>query len=197
MTEPVTEPIKATRGRPRSQASENAILSATLSLLADLGYRAVTIEQIASAAGVSKATIYRRWQTKENLVIAAFGKTPPLQMTAGGTIDQQLLAISKQFADFYMHTPMGGVLIALLAERHNNPTLEQELAPVIQQRRQPIIDLIDAAIARGELASNCDAALLTDSIIGPVLMNLMITDAGVTDAYIGKIINNALLPWQA
>ncbi|MFZ1294493.1 MAG: helix-turn-helix domain-containing protein, partial [Pseudomonadales bacterium] len=66
------------RGRPRSGASEQAILSATLELLAELGFRAVTVDAIAARAGASKSTIYRRWPTKEYLVIAAFAQTPNL-----------------------------------------------------------------------------------------------------------------------
>ena len=51
-------------GRPRSEAADRAIVEATLELMADVGMTALTIEQVACAAGVGKATIYRRWQTR-------------------------------------------------------------------------------------------------------------------------------------
>ena len=84
------------RGRPRSQESEKAILDATMELLSELGFRAVTVDAIAARAGASKSTIYRRWPTKENLVIAAFGETPLLAPPPRGDMVSQLVEVIRR-----------------------------------------------------------------------------------------------------
>ena len=66
-------------GRPRSEEAHQAILDATLELLAEVGFSALTVEGVASRAGVGKATIYRRWASKLPLVVEAFGELPALE----------------------------------------------------------------------------------------------------------------------
>ena len=65
-------------GRPRSEEAHRAILNATLELLVEVGYSALTVEGVAQRAGVGKATIYRRWNSKLLLVIEAYGLLPQL-----------------------------------------------------------------------------------------------------------------------
>ena len=71
-------PVATTAGRPRSEEAHRAILDATLELLAEVGFSAMTVEGVASRAQVGKATIYRRWAAKLPLVIEAFGRLPAL-----------------------------------------------------------------------------------------------------------------------
>jgi len=59
-------------GRPRSEQAEQAIIEATLDLFAEQGFEGACVEAIAARAGVGKATIYRRWPNKEELLLAAF-----------------------------------------------------------------------------------------------------------------------------
>ena len=60
-------------GRPRSEQAEQAIIEATLDVFAEKGFEGVCVELVAARAGVGKATIYRRWPNKEELLLAAFG----------------------------------------------------------------------------------------------------------------------------
>ena len=64
-------------GRPRSEEADQAILGATIMLLAEHGVYGLSIEAVAAEAGVGKTTIYRRWQTKEDLVVAALARMRP------------------------------------------------------------------------------------------------------------------------
>ena len=66
-----TPPAARPRGRPRDEGAAGAILTAVVELLAELGFGGLTVDAVAARAGVGKATIYRRWSTKEALVLAA------------------------------------------------------------------------------------------------------------------------------
>ena len=70
-----------TAGRPRSEEAHQAILDATLELLSEVGFSALTIEGVAARAGVGKATIYRRWASKLPLVVEAFMRIPETTWT--------------------------------------------------------------------------------------------------------------------
>jgi AcrR family transcriptional regulator len=184
------QPAARARGRPRSQASEDAILDATLELLSDCGYRDATVEAIALRAGASKSTIYRRWPTKENLVIAAFARSPLLRAPARGDVCAQLSATIEPFARYMQETPLGAVLPVLVAERGRNPTLDQALQPLVRQRREPLGDILSAAIARGELPAGIDIELAQDLLMGPVLQRIMVMGKRVDRPFIDAVVSN-------
>ena len=176
------------RGRPRSQESEQAILDATMELLSELGYRSVTVDAIAARAGASKSTIYRRWPTKENLVIAAFGQTPLLTPPPRGDVIEQLVEVINQFARAMQDTPLGGVLPALVAERGHNPSLDEALGPLVRQRRQTTVDILKQAIARGELPDGINYELAVDLLTGPVLQRIMVMGQKTDRRFVRQVV---------
>jgi len=81
-------------GRPRSEQAEQAIIEATLDLFAERGFEGVCVEAVAARAGVGKATIYRRWPNKEELLLAAFGSLKsPFPEPKGVSVREDLLAM--------------------------------------------------------------------------------------------------------
>jgi AcrR family transcriptional regulator len=184
------QPAARARGRPRSQASEDAILDATLELLSDCGYRDATVEAIALRAGASKSTIYRRWPTKENLVIAAFARSPLLHAPARGDVCAQLSATIAQVARYMQETPLGAVLPVLVAERGRNPALDQALQPLVRQRREPLGEILSGAITRGELPAGIDIELAQDLLMGPVLQRIMVMGKRVDRPFIDAVVSN-------
>lgn len=176
------------RGRPRSRESEQAILDATMELLSELGYRGVTVDAIAARAGASKSTIYRRWPTKENLVIAAFGQTPLLTPPPRGDVIEQLVEVINQFARAMQDTPLGGVLPALVAERAQNPSLDEALGPLVRQRRQTAVDILKQAVARGELPRGINHELAVDLLTGPVLQRIMVMGQKTDRRFVRQVV---------
>lgn len=183
--------VPARRGRPRSEASEQAILAATLELLAEHGFRGVTIDAIAARAGASKSTIYRRWPTKENLVAAAFARTPVLAPAGRGGMVEQLVEVIAQFARLMQATPLGGVLPALAAERTRNPALGDAMAPLVRGRRQPVVDIVKQGIALGELPAGTNAEFAADLFTGPVLQRIMIMGLRTDRRYVRQVVETA------
>ena len=177
--QPLAAPVRGP-GRPRSQASEAAILDATLLILAQEGYTGLTTDKIAAIARASKSPIYRRWPSKEHMVLAAFDRTPVLNPRDTGRLIDDLLDIVMQLVRLIQGTPLGGALPALIAERAHNPHLAAALDPVIARRREPTRTILRGAINRGDLPPNADLELATDMIWGPVMLRTIILPGDVS-----------------
>lgn len=159
-------------GRPRVPELEGNILEVTLDLLAKVGYGGLTVDKIAAQARVSKSTIYRRWPSKEHLVIASFDQLPQLGNCDTGNLAEDLFCVLHQFVQIMASTPLGGALPAFIEERSRNPAFADALDPMIDSRRGPIKNILSKAIERGELPGGLDLDLAVDAIIGPVMLRL-------------------------
>jgi AcrR family transcriptional regulator len=149
-------------------------------ILASDGYTGLTTDKIASHARVSKSTIYRRWPSKEHMVLAAFDRTPPLEPVDTGDLERDLLNIIEQFVRLLRETPLGGALPALMVERLHNPTLAAAFDPIVMRRREPARYTLERAIARGELDAALDMELVLDLIWGPVVLRALFFSGDVT-----------------
>src|SRR6266516_6389447 len=118
----------APRGRPRSEKAQNAILEAAAELLLEQGLAAVSMDAVAARAGVSKATIYRWWPTKETLALDAlfheWETAPTLPNT--GSLRGDLLALLRPWVRRLRSRPYGRVIAALLAEAHADPAFGEQ-----------------------------------------------------------------------
>ena len=97
-------------GRPRSEEAHQAILDATLELLVEVGFSALTVEGVASRAGVGKATIYRRWPSKLPLVVEAFGQLPGFPEVDTGDLAEDLKQMLRGYIQLFHTTPLATVL---------------------------------------------------------------------------------------
>jgi AcrR family transcriptional regulator len=107
-------------GRPRSEEAHQAILSATLELLAETGYSGLTVEGVATRAGVGKATIYRRWPSKLPLVIEAFRRLPAMEEVDTGDLVSDLQKMLRE--------PLTRALERGVERGELSPELDLELA---------------------------------------------------------------------
>jgi AcrR family transcriptional regulator len=179
-------------GRPRSQEAEDAILEATMLILAEEGYGELTTSKIAARARASKSTIYRRWPSKEHLVLAAFDRSPPLCPRDSGDLAADLLDIVQQFVRLLRETPLGGALAALAAERAHNPSLAAAFDPWLTRRRQPTRQILERAVARSELPPDLDLELALDLIWGPLMLRLVFPQSAVTPDALADLLRAAL-----
>jgi AcrR family transcriptional regulator len=182
----------AAAGRPRSEEAHKAILDATLALLVEVGYSALTVEGIASRAGVGKATIYRRWPSKLPLVIEAFGQLPALEESDSGDLVTDLERMLRSYLKLFNATPLGAVVPSLAGERAHNPELSELFAPVVRDRRQPLIRALSRAVARGELPADLDLDLAADLIVGPIAVRLFFTGGKIHPRIVRPIVELAL-----
>lgn len=180
----------ARRGRPRSGKSERAILDASMRILISTGYQGLTLDKVAAEASVSKATIYRRWKSKEELVIAALGKLPTFQVRRDGEVLETLTDLIHQFVKMVQNKPsksleerrMVTMLPSVVAESANDPALSRALDLFIEQRRAPVRDILTTAISNGELPHTTDLDLAIDGVMAPTVMRLFLGKGDVSRA---------------
>jgi AcrR family transcriptional regulator len=166
-----------TRGRPRDAGAREAILDATLELLADRGFHATTMDAIAERAGVGKNTIYRRWPTKDDLFIdAMLHFTADLELQAGPAEDVygRLLEYSRSVMRFYGDPLASRLIPGLLGELQRDPAFADAYAKrVVAPLRQPIVSLLELARARGELRAEADPEQVADLLVGPGFLRML------------------------
>lgn len=109
--------IKRGRGRPRRQGTDEEILNVARSMLAARGYRDLTIDAIADAAGVAKTTVYRRWPSKGALVAAAIAPEPIAHATTAAQLVEETATILAPLADASDDAEFLGVIRAILIPR--------------------------------------------------------------------------------
>ncbi len=179
-------------GRPRSEEAHQAILEATLELLVEVGFSALTVEGVASRAGVGKATIYRRWPSKLPLVVEAFGNLPGFEDVDTGTVSEDLKQMLRGYIQVFNATPLATVMPSLAGERAHNPELSQLYDPVSRLRRRPLLAALERGVARGELEPDLDVELAADLVVGPIAVALFSKGARLQPKMVGPIVDLAL-----
>jgi AcrR family transcriptional regulator len=172
----VDEPRPARKGRPRSDRVHRAILDAFRAVLSEEGFADLRLEHVAARAGVGKATIYRRWASKEALAqeLLAELAAPHIAVAEADDTRTELLAVVLNPMHAVTDTPFGPVIRALLSQIAVNPTLGDPFrATVVQARRDEIARVIGRGIARGDLRPDADVDIATELLVGPVYFRLM------------------------
>ena len=165
-------------GRPRSAQAHKAILDATLELLAEEGFQGLSIEAVAAKAGVGKTTIYRRWPSKDELVIDAIREVQiDLSMVDTGNFRNDLVILFKGAYKGLMAQPLlAQLVLRLISEYQANPEIFQVfLTQLLFPRFQQFKHMVEKAQARAEIRGDIDWTLALELIAGPIFFNLLIT----------------------
>ncbi|MED7953542.1 MULTISPECIES: TetR/AcrR family transcriptional regulator [unclassified Streptomyces] len=180
-TDPTAEPasVGPRRGRPRSEAAEQAIFAAVEELMAaGTSLSALTIEGIATAAGVGKATIYRRWPNKEALLVDMLHRMEaPVPESSGGSARDDLIAMVEYMRMRGLAKRSRWVLKVALGQMQSWPELHTAYRErVIGPRRELARQVVRRGVADGLLRSDLDEELLGDMLLGPILARSILWD---------------------
>jgi AcrR family transcriptional regulator len=164
-------------GRPRNLQHDASILEATTAILFDKGYAGLTIDGVAAAAGVSRPTIYRRWSSKPELVIAALthrtGLTVPVSNT--GSVRRDLVAVQRRLIKEFNNPQARRVTSGLVADLATDPELtELYLREYATPRRESVWRALRRGVERGELRADIDFVFVSDLLIGPLFMRSVV-----------------------
>ena len=166
-------------GRPRSEASRQAILTAALSLATETGYAGLTIEGVAARAGVGKQTIYRWWPSKADVLLEAGAAEADLQVpvTDHGSYRADLQAFLKaSYAMGNQNPEYVGLLRALMAEAQLDPEFGLRFrAAFLERRREALAVITGRARDRGDLPGRPDPETVADVVFGTIWYRILAT----------------------
>ncbi|MDZ8094796.1 MAG: TetR/AcrR family transcriptional regulator [Nostoc sp. DedQUE05] len=171
----MSKQINSTSGRPRSIHADQAILQATLDLLAEVGYESMSIEAIASRAGVGKTTIYRRYTSKEELVADAIESLrDDLAIPDTGSFWGDMDILIKNAAK-KIDSPLGRQTLALIiSTASSNPQFaEVYWTKYTKLRREAFSKILKRAKSRGEIHKDADVDLIIDLVSGSLYYALI------------------------
>jgi AcrR family transcriptional regulator len=181
-------------GRPRSAKAHEAILGATTELLLEQGLQAMNMDELAARAGVSKATIYRWWDSKELLALDAlateWGTSGPIAERDTGSLRGDLLAQFRPWLRKLQDKPYGRVIAGFVAQAQTDP----EFAALyrehfVRPRRDATRPLLVRAIERGEVAARTDLDVTLDLLYGPIYHRLLHGHAPLNDRFVQQVID--------
>lgn len=174
MKSPATDERGAARtpGRPRSAEAHRAILDATIDLFVEQGFEAMSMEGIADRAGVGKTTIYRRWQSKEDLVVDAIDELiMDVEPPDTGSLRRDLVELLTQLQVVLTSSRAGEVFPRMIPHvAQGTPLGRAYLQRVIEPRFAMLRSTLGHAVGRGELRAGVDPELLRGLLVGPLLM---------------------------
>jgi AcrR family transcriptional regulator len=184
--------------RRRGETLLRAIFSAALDQLRDVGWRRLTMEGVAACAHTGKAALYRRWASKEDLVVAAIESTlpEPPGVPDLGDIRVELLYLVNRMREA-MYSPPGCALRAIMNEiEHDHAKVFHELVQrlVFDPSRAVTAEVLRRGVARGEVRADTDVDLLAD--LGPAMMmyRSKVCGGDVDAGYPKRLVDNALMP---
>jgi AcrR family transcriptional regulator len=184
------------RGRPRSEKARTAIFEAAGELLLQRGLAAVSMDAVAERAGVSKATIYRWWPSKELLAVDALyeewaAARPPIHDT--GSLRGDLLGLLRPWVRLIGKGPYGRIVAELLSEVQANPAFADAYrARFVEPRREPGRAIFARAIERGEIPATTDVELALDLLYGPLYHRLLHRHANLGEAVVPEVVDAVL-----
>ncbi|MFB8198866.1 TetR/AcrR family transcriptional regulator [Kitasatospora purpeofusca] len=168
MTEEDAEPI---RRRPGGRAARvrQAVLAAALEVLAEEGVARFGIAAVAARAGVNETTVYRRWGTREQLVLDAMlaGSTEGIPVPDTGDVRTDLAAFARALAD-YLATPTGRGVARAAALSSEDPELAEAWHAFWRSRLDQAGVIVDRAVERRELPAGTEAALALELLCAPI-----------------------------
>lgn len=177
-------------------ARDKVIAAAVLEVLSEVGYRRMTMDQVAFAAGVSKATIYRRWSTKSELLISVLDVASQDAVTVPdtGELKGDLVVLLQSLLDVFSG-PSGRATRAVLSAVIDDSALSDayQRGP-LERWSQTLAAVFDQAVDRGEVAAGAGATLAAEA--GPAILVLrwLINGRELNDSVVTRVVDEIMMP---
>ncbi len=180
---------QARRTGGRSARLRTAVLTATVDVLYESGFDALSVREIAERAGIHESSIYRRWGTKADLVSDALASRVGLEVPTPdtGSLREDLLALLRALAAF-IGTPLGENVVRM-ALRRDLPDSDAARGRFWTDRFTRGSVILDRAEARGELRSGIDRFLTLETLVGPLYLRLLLTREPLNEAIIENVVD--------
>ena len=187
----MTETARAPLGR--GEHARRRVLRAALDVLADDGMPGFTVESVARRAGASKATVYRHWPTSSALLVDAMdAEFRPLPDVDTGDLRTDLVRLLTAFASSFTDSPFPKLMAAFTDAAERDPALGEMHAELTRRRREPLVRLLDAARARGELVEDLDVELVVDLLAAPFFYRRLVAHRAMPADMPGAVVDHVL-----
>jgi AcrR family transcriptional regulator len=190
------EQANAARGRPRDATRDEALRKAALEVMAEVGYRALTMDAVAAKARAGKATIYRRWESKLDLVIDTVNQLVHQEIPEPdtGSLTGDLREFLSAFAAF-LSGPTGKAAQALVGELPHEPELATAFRETfLVAQRDVLRGIIDRGTARGEVRLDAPRGMAVELAGAALTYRLMLTGDPLDDTFVDRLVDQVLLP---
>ncbi len=174
------------------------ILLATLEELAVVGFRALSIEEVATRAGVNKTTIYRRWPTKVALVVAAmvsFTEDALIEPDTG-SLRSDFMSLARTF-NVRASSLAGQSLFRTMGLESTDPGI-QDIGNAFRLAHEAVVSgILSKALARGEIDRLPDHRLVAILVLGPLHLRLFLNHESIDEPFVGQLVDmilSGLLP---
>jgi AcrR family transcriptional regulator len=168
-----------------------AAIAATLAELADGGYAALSLERVARRAGVHKTTLYRRWGTREQLVLEAMLERAGERISVpdSGSLRRDLLELARTAAVNAASPEVAAMARAVAAEAPHDSDLAAANRRFWDERLALDGVIVERAIERGEVEAGTDARRVIEAVLGPIHLRLLLTGEPVDRAFLEGIVD--------
>jgi AcrR family transcriptional regulator len=191
VTQTADRGMEPSRWSPR----ETELLEVTLQLLQEHGYDRLTVDAVAARARASKATVYRRWPSKAELVLAAFieGVRQVAVLPETGTLRGDLLRLGDLICE---HThQQAGTIRAVLVEVSRHPALNEALQhQFLDQRKALIQEVLHRAVIRGEIDAAAISDELWDLLPGYLIFRSIVPSRPPTEHTVQTLVDDVIIP---
>jgi len=168
-------------GRPREERADRAILRAVIELIAAQGVRDLRMDDVADRARVGKATIYRRYRSKHELVTAAVSAlVSEIAVPDSGSTRADLVALMHSAVEVYSGSVEAGLMPSLVDAMSRDVELARRVREgFLAGRRAALRAVLERGVARGDLRADLDLELALDVLGGPLFYRLLITGGAI------------------
>jgi AcrR family transcriptional regulator len=182
------------RGRPRSAGAEQAIRDAAAELLSERGIGGFSVEAVAARAGVAKTTVYRRWPTREELLVAVVsGLKAPAEIAPGESVRGDLLHFLRSTAYEDRSGRWTRLMNRLLIEADEYPELVADVwRQSVRPRREYLAGILRRGVEEGLVRPGADLDLLVDMLISPVTSRIRLRRGPLTGDQLAELVDTVL-----
>lgn len=180
------------QGRPRDPAADEAIIAAVYAVIEECGFAGFSVEAVAARAGVGKATIYRRWSTREDLLVAAAERVMvDAEVPDTGSLRDDLVTWVWARYRTKDDAPGSRLLGQVIVEARVNPEMKKLLRRFHERRRGVLVRVVDRARQRGEI-DDVDGPLLLDLVSGALLHRSLFSGRNIRRVDVEQVVDAAL-----
>jgi AcrR family transcriptional regulator len=175
----------------RAERVRTSVLQAAAELLTEVGYDKMSVEEVATRAGVHKTTVYRRWPTKAELTAdaAALHSADAVPIPDTGTVVGDLKLLAREVVANIGTEGGARRSRSIAAAAATSDELAEAMHGFWAHRLALSATVVERAIERGELPESADGNLIVETVIGPLWLRLLLTGEPITEELADQVVD--------